>query len=455
MNIDKIIIKGLFGYIDKEIDFKKDITLLVGINGSGKTSILNLISWLVKPSLPHLCVTEFKNIKLFFTFKNDNYSIECKHLKNSLKYVLKKIGSEETFYPLTVKLNIHPSKISDDRNERNNYLERYFGLGPDNKEIKTWEFINKLPNPTVIGLDRNLFSEESEKLYIEESSKGRIYKKGTKSSISPLNRIKDIVNTEYRKSKNAILNLTNGLKNHLMLSAFEGSVTLDALSEGSKIKLTLTQIETAERRVNDYFKKYEQNAYSDKQQEIIKSYFHQLKSITEQYNNTPEKTEVKFLFGLNANQFIKLKKLLREFEKFESESEKISNKINIFLETINYFLKDSSKELLFKEDTSELIFNAIDKNKKILKSNKDIVSLSSGEQQILILFSYLAFNSSDGKLFIIDEPELSLHIKWQEDFLYALEKITPKETQIILATHSPILVGKKKESAVLLLPYNN
>jgi predicted ATPase len=39
--------------------------------------------------------------------------------------------------------------------------------------------------------------------------------------------------------------------------------------------------------------------------------------------------------------------------------------------------------------------------------------------------------------------------------LDALEKITPKETQIILATHSPILVGKKKESAVLLLPYNN
>ena len=80
--------------------------------------------------------------------------------------------------------------------------------------------------------------------------------------------------------------------------------------------------------------------------------------------------------------------------------------------------------------------------------------MSSGEQQVLILFSYIAFNSQDGKIFIIDEPELSLHIKWQEDFLEKLELITPKTTQLILATHSPILANKKKEKAKLLLPYN-
>lgn len=80
--------------------------------------------------------------------------------------------------------------------------------------------------------------------------------------------------------------------------------------------------------------------------------------------------------------------------------------------------------------------------------------MSSGEQQILILFSYLAFNSEDGKLFIIDEPELSLHVKWQEDFLQYLDQITPKTTQVIVATHSPILVSKKKDNTLLLLPYN-
>ena len=109
--------------------------------------------------------------------------------------------------------------------------------------------------------------------------------------------------------------------------------------------------------------------------------------------------------------------------------------------------------MLFKEDTAELVFNVIDKNGNAVSEYKDISNLSSGEQQILIIFSYLAFNTQDESLFIIDEPELSLHVKWQEDFLSSLEKITPSSTQLFLATHSPILVGKKKEKAVLLLPY--
>ena len=43
MKIDTLVISNLYGYINKEIDFNNDLTLLVGINGSGKTSILNII----------------------------------------------------------------------------------------------------------------------------------------------------------------------------------------------------------------------------------------------------------------------------------------------------------------------------------------------------------------------------------------------------------------------------
>ena len=132
----------------------------------------------------------------------------------------------------------------------------------------------------------------------------------------------------------------------------------------------------------------------------------------------------------------------------------ILHKINLYLETLNSFFNDSSKKLLFKEDTAELVYNVVNRNNKVIKEHIDLHHLSSGEQQILIMFSYLAFYSQDGRLFIIDEPELSLHIKWQEDFLKALENISPPTTQIILATHSPILAGKKKENAIVLLPFN-
>ena len=281
-----------------------------------------------------------------------------------------------------------------------------------------------------------------------------LLKKNTNKSISPLDRVKDIINKEYRKSKNSILNLTSDLKNHLMLSTFDGSITFESFTSGIRHKLNVTQIENAEKRVNDYFLKFEKKELTTAEQATITKYFSQLKDITQQYQENPNDETVKLLYGLNANQYVKVNKLLKEFEKFELESSKASIQINNFTETLNYFLKDSAKKILFKEETSEITFNTLDKNGKYVTQYKDIKFLSSGEQQILILFSYIAFNSKDGRIFIIDEPELSLHIKWQEDFLEQLEKITPISTQLILATHSPILANKKKSKAKLLLPYN-
>ena len=453
MQIDKLIVKGLYGYIDKEIDFNSDITLLVGINGSGKMSILNIINWVLRPSIPYLCTTEFKTIQLYFKFKEKEYEILCKHNTHEFTYTIKTEGLD--LNPLIVKTKIHPNAIKNDDNLKLSLIQDYSALKPDDKEQKTWDLIATFPNPTVIGLDRNLYAEESEKIYIEEGVRGKIFKKNNIQNLSPLDRVKEIVNREYRKKKNSILNLTSNLKNHLMLSTFEGSITIESFTSGIRHKLNIAQIESAEQRVNSYFANFERKLLSEKEQITITKYFSQLKDITNQYQSNPKDEKVKLLYGLNANQFVKVNRLLKEFEKFESESNKALEQINVYINTLNFFFKDSAKKLLFKEDTAELSFHTLDKTGNIITEFKDIKFLSSGEQQVLILFSYIAFNSQDGRVFIIDEPELSLHIKWQEDFLYQLEQITPKKTQLILATHSPILANKKKNKAKLLLPYNS
>jgi predicted ATPase len=361
---------------------------------------------------------------------------------------------KEKYNPLIVRIATPPSEIKNDDGIKLSLIQQYSGLRPDQKEKKTWDLISSFPNPTVIGLDRNLYAEESEKIFIEESLRGRMVKKSSIQNLSPLDRVKEIVNREYRKKKNAILNLTSNLKNQLMLSTFAGSITLESFTSGIKLKLNIIQIEGAEKRVNDYFKNVEKKALNENDQKTISKYFSQLKDITTEYQNNPNDDRVKLLYGLNASQFVKVNKLLKEFEKFEVESNKALEQISTYINTLNFFFKDSAKKLLFKEDTAELSFHTLDKNGKIITEFKDIKFLSSGEQQILILYSYIAFNSQDGKLFIIDEPELSLHIKWQEDFLNQLENVTPKGTQLILATHSPILANKKREKATVLMPFN-
>jgi predicted ATP-binding protein involved in virulence len=75
--IRRLRIKGLYGYLDKDIRFNADINLLVGINGSGKTSVLNIISWLLQPGIPQLCITEFKEIILELVQNRKLYRLRC------------------------------------------------------------------------------------------------------------------------------------------------------------------------------------------------------------------------------------------------------------------------------------------------------------------------------------------------------------------------------------------
>jgi ABC-type transport system involved in cytochrome c biogenesis ATPase subunit len=70
--------------------------------------------------------------------------------------------------------------------------------------------------------------------------------------------------------------------------------------------------------------------------------------------------------------------------------------------------------------------------------------LSSGEQHQLVLFYSLVFGMSPGALIMIDEPEISLHVAWQEVFLRDLEKIAQSTgVHFLIATHSPVIIGAR------------
>jgi hypothetical protein len=78
-------------------------------------------------------------------------------------------------------------------------------------------------------------------------------------------------------------------------------------------------------------------------------------------------------------------------------------------------------------------------------------SLSSGEQHELVLLSTLLFHVSPGVLVLIDEPELSLHLAWQNDFLDdLLEMVKLGGYDVLIATHSPAIVNDRWDLTVEL-----
>jgi len=68
--------------------------------------------------------------------------------------------------------------------------------------------------------------------------------------------------------------------------------------------------------------------------------------------------------------------------------------------------------------------------------------LSSGEQHEIILFYELLFQLRKDELILIDEPEISLHVAWQEKFLEDLSEVVKlSEIDVVIATHSPEIIG--------------
>jgi predicted ATP-binding protein involved in virulence len=80
-----------------------------------------------------------------------------------------------------------------------------------------------------------------------------------------------------------------------------------------------------------------------------------------------------------------------------------------------------------------------------------LASLSSGEQHELVLLYELLFKVTPDTLVLIDEPELSLHLAWQQQFLGDLvEMVKLSSFDVIVATHSPGIIGKRWDLTVEL-----
>ncbi len=78
-----------------------------------------------------------------------------------------------------------------------------------------------------------------------------------------------------------------------------------------------------------------------------------------------------------------------------------------------------------------------------------LTRLSSGEQQLLVLFATLLFCEPLPSFVLIDEPELSLHPSWQKSFVENIERIRELvEVDFVLATHSPTIVDGRLDQMV-------
>ncbi len=172
-----------------------------------------------------------------------------------------------------------------------------------------------------------------------------------------------------------------------------------------------------------------------------------IKSIKKEYLDHIEYLPVYSSKIKDVKEFIlnRHRKRSRELDSIKDATKEIGN----FIEKI-FKGMDLSFTLVDVDDTDR-------DNEKVTFKNKngkefDIDALSTGEKTLLSKVLYLYFKDIKNQIILIDEPELSLHPAWQNRVLKLYENFTKENNcQIIIATHSPHIIGSAKNEYIRIL----
>jgi energy-coupling factor transporter ATP-binding protein EcfA2 len=409
-----ISIEGLFGYNNIDIDMHKNnnLVILYGDNGSGKTTILNLINHIFSPE-PRSGHRSFIGDITFKFIKID--------LSNDLLILISRENSDDGPYRIIIKKGKRKcidwlwTPREDGRNRENEN---------ENEYVKYCSLMKEL-NLRIFYLPANRRTDNAN---ADERHIIREYPDGEETIVR-----------RFIRSKNNTVSLER---------------SLDKFQQWIRHQM-INRTNLGYKSINDLYYDIIKRLVENKEVETIKKSKENIIKYIEEidHKNTQYKK-----FGLSGDflkdDFVEMMKSMDN-----SNIGTIDTILNPYLDSINLRLKslEGLQILLSKfEDhlngffTSKTVKISIE-NGVIIESKTKMklnpTNLSSGEKQILLMFCDVIAARNYSQLIIIDEPEISLNVKWQRIFLSSLLDIIDKDhTQLFIATHSIEMITKFKEN---------
>lgn len=436
-------------YLNIDVEFNTDLSIVTGVNGSGKTTAILLLQAILCPNIKDLISIPFEKLELDILYLNTEYKIV--------------VTAEKNIITVSVNNIVEPLKIDKRKLEEFEFVQfkQKEGIETNDYILKSLsphpvlDFIQELPSPIFIGLERRMDDSQTDKddflmerrMFMNKSrheiSQYRRHYKGT-LGVSLLE-TEFLVQAMYKKLKKIEDGYTAAIQRQILLSYFDyitfdpkkDLADLNNYNEKRNLLSRQQEIEDALRKIG-----YDSETFVQK----LKPLFEKLETLIDSIKPQEEEktTSVSIEWLINRAQVDKLAKLVEIIDDYNNKTNKAFKPINKFIQIINSFIKDTGKKI-YIDQVGHLFI------KRPNGRDVSIDALSSGERQIVILFANVMFNryssESHENILIIDEPELSLHIKWQEIFIETLLTASEK-TQFILATHSPDIVGDYKNKGV-------
>lgn len=454
MKLKRFIINDLFGYQTVDIPFDKNIKILIGENGLGKTTVLNTLYFVLDKKFERLSKVKFSTIEL--------------HIDNKKKIIIQKNQLLNFLQRNREERRSHFTEILSTANEVQLQEIKQLIYDPklpeQHKRIQLGQFLKKIgininaPTQFIYSSIRKYFEElEAEDflkviaeldssinfkiLYfptyrrVEEELKniGVVSRKELLEKYGhylpfedePEKKIidEDIIQFGMVDVEERIKKLTKEIAHSSILgfSEITGEMLHQLLTDFPEVKASkMAKLEIEKIRI--ILKRVGPNISDEDKEKIL------------EFVESGKTTNRGLLFFIN--------KLIELYNK----QEKIDTSIKNFVEVCNGYL--NNKKYVYDEREVTLKIKREKKAEEVLLNQ-----LSSGEKQIVSLFSKIYLEQDKDYIVLFDEPELSLSIFWQQKLLPDITN-SNKCKFLIAVTHSPfIFQNDLKQYAVGLNEY--
>lgn len=459
MRVTRLKASNVHGYLPINVEFLPDLTFLIGLNGSGKTTALRLLMGLLAPAIDELAHLEFTEAEL--EIEVDKVLVAISAVREAGSLTLRVTGIDK---PLLLDASILEFFLEPKRREDSRTTPVLQML----QESPVFERIRSISTPMFLGLERRLYQEDR---FGEPSldlirRRDMMIRHGFYNDVDPptgvvragLIEVVMLVRDTMSEIRAKQEKLDQDLRQSLLLSAirfkpsefdkFEppSKAAIDkykASQEELKRAASLLQLPLTEvqQPLQEFFDKMS-NLSNELAPSSQTNRVSQRKSRKAPTSDTVATTLLSWL--INKSQVDRILDNLALFESYAQAKEALHEPINRLLDLLNKFLVQSNKCVEIT-DPDRLRVRLPDGRAR------SINALSSGERQLCVMLGHLALNPqlSGSGIFIVDEPELSLHLSWQEMFVSSV-RAANTDVQLIFATHSPAIILDKEEHCRLL-----
>lgn len=464
----KFEIKGLFGNRDISLPIEGDALILVGPNGIGKSSVTNIFYFFVSRQWSRLVEYDFTEIALWF---GDN---EIRALRaditglSQFDRITKKLSPSSRMYNHFESLkeaDLLEEFISSKKRGTQFYKKFSNALSVSVDEIRQLQMsifrrISSYEDDNLFSFyeNDNLFSSPRlniEKLLAERLSGRTLYLPTYRRIEKDLKEIFPDLEERIRMPtrSNIPFAFTRSAKHYIDLVSFG----MEDVRSNIDTKIRFLR-DYSLSQFNDLSGLYLRDVINGTADQYSPSEISELDEnrlavildrVSEQVLSINEKEclreRILSMKGKRTEEMeINDRYLAHYFTRLMSASADISTQeiqVTTFVDVCNAYLKPG-KEMLY-DDTKFTIEIQDERSRPI-----DLSMLSSGEKQVVSLFSHLYLDDTDNQIVIIDEPELSLSVPWQKRFLTDILD-SGRCSFVLSVTHSPFIYQNRLQKAAV------